>query len=260
MDDFSRRFEIRQLGPEHLEWTCALMAHSHMFCGPVFSPIYPPDQRTERAYDVFKALLPMTEPRLTTGLSYGVFDKEYTFKRKPGGGLYWDMNDLAATSEQLLEQMDFPLVSVVQRYDASSTLDMGRLEPLLKVYPLLGQAVKRQKELTTDDPSTGIGPGKIIKWGGTATRADFMGFGIMKKLTHALMSNAADLGFEGIMIHAVHDAVIHVWMNPPEPSFKSKMLSSFRINEMEEEEENGKKVIPYPDMEQLSALIYVSLK
>ena len=72
------------------------------------------------------------------------------------------------------------------------------------------------------------------------------------------MQNAAGLGFEGISIQADNDAVIHVWMNPPEP-FKSKMLSSFRINKLEIEE-YGKEVTPYPDVEQLSTSIYVSLK
>ena len=73
-------------------------------------------------------------------MSFGIFDTQYKFKRPESastqGKLYWDENDLDSDGAALLQQMDFPLVSVALAYDGSQPLDMPRMMPLLEVLPL----------------------------------------------------------------------------------------------------------------------------
>ena len=114
----SQRLEICQLGREHAQWCLAVTAHGNVFHSPIWNRIYPHNQ-TESMFNLFKDAGPLIESLIDAGLSYGVFDTEYQFKRaasvKTGGALCWDLNDLSATSEQLLEQMVFPLVSCHSR-------------------------------------------------------------------------------------------------------------------------------------------------
>ena len=49
-----------------------------------------------------------------------------------------DPNDVESDGASLLQQMDFPLVSVALSYDGSNPLDMQRLMALVEVLPLFG--------------------------------------------------------------------------------------------------------------------------
>ncbi len=48
-----------------------------------------------------------------------------------GGALYWDLADESVSSDTLLEQMDFPLVSVALAYDGFNALEMDKMGPLM---------------------------------------------------------------------------------------------------------------------------------
>lgn len=130
------RYEIRTLGPEHIDWADAIVCHSNMFSSPVW-PILLPENKTGRCYGMFKAANYLVRHQIDSGLSLGVFDKEYQFKRPEsaatGGKLYWDLDNEAADRSELLEQMDFPLVSVALAYDASNPLDMAELVPIIAI-------------------------------------------------------------------------------------------------------------------------------
>src|SRR3569833_1278257 len=96
MADESRlpaRYEIRTLEPKHSDWANALVMHSTAYSSPVWSKIYP-DDRVGMCYGLFKAATYLINHQIESGLSIGIFDKEYKFKRsesvETGGKLYWD--------------------------------------------------------------------------------------------------------------------------------------------------------------------------
>ncbi|EED18270.1 conserved hypothetical protein [Talaromyces stipitatus ATCC 10500] len=259
------RFEIRKLGPQHLPWAKAIITHSNIFHSPIWKEIYP-SHKTQRAYKTFAACDYLISHQINSGLSYGVFDTQYKFKRETssktskeggggggGGALYWDENDASATGEELLSQMDFPLVSIAMALDQADPLDLPRLAPLIDALPFYADVQHQIEKLDTRDPATwsASAPKQVMLRNGTATRADYEGFGIMKETAHFLMRKAASQGFGAISIECLHDAVCHVWMNPPEP-FRASLVAQFNVNQYEKEDEEGKVVVPYPGVNQLA--------
>lgn len=259
----NHRFEIRQLGLEHLDWVRAIQSHSNIFHSPVWTKIYPENQ-TERVYRAFNAARTGSLHGLESGLSYGVFDKEYKFRRRESaetnGALYWDHEDLTATPEDLLAQMDFPLVSVALASDSANALEAWQSAPMMEVIPAFALILKRRNELDTRDESTwkATGPNQVMMRHGTSTRSDYAGHGLMKKLAHSLIRKAAELGFRAISIDCLSDAVFHVWMNPP-PPFKATLVSQTNINQMEEKDPEGKVVLPYSFVDQMACRIFIDL-
>ncbi|KAF5860934.1 hypothetical protein ETB97_000913 [Aspergillus alliaceus] len=253
------RFEIRQLGPEHQDWANAIVIHSNIFCSPIWPNIYPTD-KTKRLYQSFRASDYLIAHQIASGLSYGIFDKEYKYKypssEETGGKLHWDLNNETATRDQLVQQMDFPLVSVAMSYNGSSPLDLDRLKPLFEAMPLFPAILQRLTELDSrGEVTTHEG---VLMRNGTSTRADYEGHGLMKRMAHWLMRDAATKGFKGIEIPCFHDAVIGVWSNPPAP-FRGKIVAQLNIKDKEEVDEDGKETKPYTHVDQQVARIYVAL-
>lgn len=129
MPDLPSRYEIRQLGPEHSKWAAAIVIHSNVFHSSVFSVVYP-DQQGARFNRCMKAADYLVDHQINSGLSFGVFDKEYPYKKAESsaanGEFYWQPDKDDVTGEDILEAMDFPLVSVALAYDGFDALDMGR--------------------------------------------------------------------------------------------------------------------------------------
>lgn len=134
------RYEIRQLGPEHTDWAAAIVCHSNAFHSTVFPAIYP-DGKAARFHRAMKAAGYLVAHQIQSGLSYGVFDKEFRFRQPQsaltGGKLYWDADADAdvetmsrdgedVTGADLLAAMDFPLVSVALAYDGVDKLDFAQ--------------------------------------------------------------------------------------------------------------------------------------
>lgn len=123
------RYEIRQLGPEHADWAAAIVIHSNVFHSTVFSVLYP-DNQAARFNAAMKAAGYLIDHQINSGLSFGVFDKEYQYKQAgsaaAGGKFYWDAENARddVTGEDILAAMDFPLVSVALAYDGVDKLDM----------------------------------------------------------------------------------------------------------------------------------------
>lgn len=261
--ELSPRFEVRPLGPGHIDWAKAIGSHSNIFHSPVWPKVHPVD-KTKRAYDLFNAVDYLMRYQIESGLSYGVFDKEYQFKRPEseniGGALYWDPSDVNATSEELLEQMDFPLVSIAMALDEAKPMDLTQLSPVFKVLPLFAVIHHQLDELDARDPASWQPKacGEVLSRNGTSTRADYGGHGIMKKMAHWLMQEAAHQGFRGIRIECFHDAVHHVWTNPPEP-YQATVVSILNVKDIEEERD-GKAVKPYLHLEQLGSKVFVTLR
>lgn len=125
------RYEIRPLGPEHAPWATAIVCHSNAFHSTVFPVVYP-ERVAARFNAALKAAGYLVDHQIKSGLSYGVFDKEYPFRRPEsasapaGGRFYWDPEEEGneeMTAEEVLERMDFPLVSVALAYDGFDKMD-----------------------------------------------------------------------------------------------------------------------------------------
>jgi hypothetical protein len=198
-------------------------------------------------------------------MSFGIFDTQYEYKRPESaathGKLYWDENDFDSDGAALLEQMDFPLVSIALAYDGSDPLDFARLMPVIELMPLFGALYQILESLDKRDPASwkAKGPHEVLMRSGTSTRADYEGHRFTRKLADWLMREAAGQGYRGIQIACVHDAVTHTWLNPPKP-FKAELIGSFDTATYEQEDDEGKKVRLFEPSKQVCTCVYVTLK
>ncbi|KAL4863298.1 hypothetical protein BDV12DRAFT_177644 [Aspergillus spectabilis] len=260
----SPRFEIRKLETQHLEWAKAIISHSNVFHSPVWAKLYPENQAS-RFYAAFDGVTYLVQHQIDSGLSYGVFDKEYQFKRPEsaaiGGANYWETErDPNLSGDEILQQMDFPLASIALAFDAADPIDMARVAPLFEALPAFAAFASYLDARDTRDPTSweAKGPREVLKRMGTSTRADYMNVGITKTMAHWFMWEAAEKGFRGINIECYHDAVNHIWMHPPSP-FRSELVAKIKVNEYEKEED-GQIIRPYPHVTQVLSKVYVFLK
>lgn len=262
--DLPPRYEIRQLTPEHEEWVRAIVIHSNFFHSPTWPLIYP-ENKTQRAYAGMEAAKYLVNHQIESGMSFGIFDKEYKFKRPEsaatGGKLYWNLENKDATGEELLEGMDFPLASVALAYDGINHIDISRIMPMIELLPLFGKMYEVLAERDQRDPASWEpkGPGEVLMRNATSTRLDYEGQKLMGKLARFLMRTAAAKGYRSINIETVHDAVYHVWMNPPAP-FNGELISLIRPEEYEMEDESGNMIKPYLPSKQQMSKVVVHLK
>ncbi|KAK7544213.1 uncharacterized protein J3D65DRAFT_608832 [Phyllosticta citribraziliensis] len=257
------RYEIRKLGPEHLDWAKAIVAHSNMFHSPVWPVIFP-GRKTKRTYALFRSIDYLCRHSISSGLSYGVFDKLYAFKNPDsipnGGRLYWDERDLEADGVDLLEQMDFPLVSVAMSYDSINPLDKNKMKPLVDILPPYALMYQELELLDRRDARSwkATGPKQVLFRSATATRVEYEAQGLMRTLSQCVMKVAASKGFRGIQIECSHDAVSKAWSSPPAP-FKGRVVAKFSTTMYEEMDERGRKINPFYPAKQTMTRVYVAL-
>ncbi|KAH8894617.1 hypothetical protein GQ53DRAFT_683261 [Thozetella sp. PMI_491] len=257
------RYEVRKLELEDLPWAMAVLLHSAFLYNTLWSVIYTEDV-TKRIYEALEKNEYIARHQIESGLSYGVFDLEYQYKRPEsaltGGKLYWDVTNTEATPKELLDQMDFPLVSVALSYDATNPFDPEKVKPVLAIRPLYGVVVTQLRAGDKRDPKSWMpkSPGEVLLRNGTSTRIDYSKQGLMKLMAHWLMHDAAARGYRAIQIECASDSVHHVWMNPPEP-YKAELISSLDTGAYEETVE-GKKIKPFAPSRQLLTKVYVTLK
>lgn len=258
------RYEIRPLGPEHTDWALALVSHSNAFHSPLWPLIYP-ENKTGRCLACFKEARYLVTHQIESGLSVGVFDKEWKARTPEaaavGGKLLWDLSDESKTADELLAQMDFPLVSIGLSYDSINALDMGKMASLIGVLPAFGLIYGGLQGGDQRDPQTwqATEAGQVVFRNATATRRDHEGKGTMKALAHHIMNDAAKRGYRGIQIETISDAVSHVWGNPPAP-YKAEVVSEFNSATFEMQDEQGNKSHPLQPSTQQICKIYVTLK
>ena len=258
------RYEIRILERKHEDWAKAIVSHSNMFYSPVWPVLYP-QNLTKLCYEGMKELDYLIGHQIDSGYSIGVFDKEYQFKRPESaateGKLYWDYSDEKIDKDGLLEQMDFPLVTVAMSYDGFNPLDMEKMMSLLAVLPAFGHiygvlAMLDKRDGASWQPKA---LGEVLMRNATSTRHDYEGKGLMRKLAQYLMRTSADKGFRGIQIESLSDGVCKVWSNPPAP-FKGEIVSEFHMQTFEQDDGNGQMVHPFHPADQRATKIYVTLK
>ena len=244
------RFEVRQLEEKHIPWATAIVIHSNIWCSPLW-PVTYPNNKTQRSYEALEAADYLVRKQIVSGLSFGVFDTEYKYNYPDSeateGKLCWNSSDLSADRAKLLEQMDFPLCSVALSYDGSDPLEMDKMGPLIAQLPAFASVYHGLNERDQRDPKSyePTGPRQMLMRNATSTREDYEGYGIMGKQARWLMRQADAMGFRGINIECAHDAVTHVWSNPPAP-YKSLLASELKTWEYEEKnEETGEMFNPF---------------
>ena len=202
------RYEIRQLTSADCTFANAILLHTNMFYSPMWTPIYHGD--VAHFWRLLSLGDYLVQHQVDSGLSYGVFDTHYQYKRKEseatGGALYWDHTTVDGVDGQtLLAQMDFPLVSIALSYDQAKPLDMAQMGPLIEGLPAFGHVYHAlaagDKRAPADWSATA--PGQVLMRNGTSTRADYEGAGVMKGMAHWLMREAKLKGFRGIQIECV---------------------------------------------------------
>ncbi|KAM0258672.1 hypothetical protein ACHAQJ_003680 [Trichoderma viride] len=258
------RYEIRPLEPKHGAWAKAIVALSNVYQTSIWTASCP-ENLTRRAYETYKSMTYLIQHQIESGHSLGVFDKEYKFKQTESviteGNIYWDLDDEAADASKLLEQMDFPLVSVAMAYDSFDPLDPEKLTNMMVALPGFGPAMSALA--AADGREIGswkaTGPGQVLFRAATSTRHDHEGKGIMKALSHYLMRASAAKGFRGIQIECVSDAVTHVWSHPPEP-FHTDLVSEINSMDVAAEDESGRKFYPLRPSKQRLCKLYCRLQ
>jgi hypothetical protein len=216
-----------------------------------------PDNISERCRTEVTNLHYLVAHQIESGLSYGVFDDNYEFKNPDskergiaagipeGGHLWWDASEPSIEVEQgrdaeakrLEDQMDFPLVSVALSYDGFTPLDPEGLAPVLEALPLYGHIYGILAALDPRDPESWgpTGPNQVLMRNATSTKNAYGGQGLMPGLARWLMREASALGWRGIQIECLHDAVTKVWSQPLEP-FRGSVVSEFHTGTWVDEE------------------------
>lgn len=246
----SKRYQIRPLNLDHLQWTKAIFVQANTSPSSIWPTLHPGNQ-TVLAYRQFRALDYLMRHMITSGMSFGVFDTEYEYRfpssAKTGGMLHWDENNTTATADQLLQQMDFPLVSVALSYDAAEPPDDAKVQEYYEVIPVVREMLGHLESLVPPSARkgyAGAGRGKVLMRRGTATRCDYEGQGIMKGMAWWLMGEAKRQGYQVIEIPIGHAAVRRVWENPPKP-FRAAVMAEFVVGDYEVVDGDGKKRKPY---------------
>jgi hypothetical protein len=244
------RYEIRRLEPQHEEWVSALTAHANIYQG-WFGDLYD-GQRAKIALRFGRNFLGNYRRTLKGGLAYGIFDKEYQFKRPEstttGGALYWsefDENDPNLELDgrkKLSDAMDFPLVSHAMAYDASDPecarvlfQSLGEEFPDM-VYVFGAKPPGMPEHNNNEKPKRG----EVIGRNGTATADGYTGKGLMKALAHFMMHEANANGYKKISIDNTSVAVHHVYSNPPAP-YSANVLIEYHAQD-HEVDVDGKKI------------------
>lgn len=226
------RYEILLLRPEHKDWAKAVRIYSLIFNSPGWRSMYPKDL-TKRTYKGFEAIDGLISHCIASGWTYGVFDTQYTPKNGVNSQLLWNFKDLEASEEMLLEQMDFPLVSIALSYD-------GYIPPpantgsLSVVFPAMTEQNRRLDELDKRNPSDWKPKGlhQVLMRLGTSTKPNYAGKGLMKGLARHLVVQASAAGFHATQMRASSAAVLHVWQNLGDP-YRSEVVCELNTGSIE---------------------------
>lgn len=257
------RYEIRKLAPEHSQWAAAIVCHSNLFHSTVFPHVYP-EAKGARFNNMMKEAGYLVDHQISSGLSLGVFDKEYQYRKADSattnGKFYWDPENNDHSGEELLEAMDFPLASVALSYDGIDPLDSARIGQLVATLPIFG-TIYHQLDVLDPRPLDSWKPakqrGEILMRNATSTRREYEGKGLMAALARYLMRDAAGRGYKAINIECLNDAVTYVWSKPPSP-FKGEIIASFMTDEYEEDQD-GEKIKPMAPSKQLVTRVWTTL-
>lgn len=276
------RYQIRKLTLSDLPFAHAIITHANLFHNALWSKLHASDA-VSRAYRIFNTGAYNTSHGIESGFSYGVFDTEYQYKNPQStatnGAIYWDPELYPASSgADLLEQMDFPLVSVALAYDPVATpLDIVKFQPIFAELPLFPKLVSitEANDIRPVEERKPKQVGECLFRCGTATRADYEGKGLARALAGHLMSEAKKAGYKATQVGTVNNRLNEIWErispsgqddeNGSKGAKKSRVVSVVDLERYEEDEvdENrqmtGRKTNPFLGVKVLRKCIYVTL-
>ena len=206
----------------------------------------------------------LIEHQIASGMSFGVFDTEYRYKLSESvatnGKFYFDAEDTSVSGDDLLEAMDFPLVSIAMSWDGANHLDPEKLAPLTPCLPQFpGLMAALDKIDKRDEGWKATRHGQVLMRNGSSTRHEYEGKGLMGAMGRFVMREAEKKGYEAVNIECLNDAVTHVWSEPPAP-YKGEVVSEFRTESYEEEGEDGQVVKPFAPAKQRVTRVYTQLQ
>ncbi|KAJ5975036.1 hypothetical protein N7481_008743 [Penicillium waksmanii] len=246
----SPRYQIRKLTLADLSSAKALLVQSKTSPSSI-CPAVESGNQTILAYQQYHAVEDLVRHTINSNMSFGVFDTEYTYRYpssiKTGGKLHWDVNDIRASSKQLLHQIDFPLVSIALSHDAADPPDEHVMRRHLDIRPGYAQLCAHLESLIPASARDGYRDaplGKVLMRKGSVTRGDYEGRGIMKGLALWLVVEAKRRGFEIIEIPVSNAIVRRVWENLPPPC-RVVVMAEYVIEDLEVCDENGRKKRPF---------------
>ncbi|KAK0625904.1 hypothetical protein B0T14DRAFT_561863 [Immersiella caudata] len=227
----SSRFQIRPLHPSHIPFARTLLTHPNIFHSPVWSVLYPTAQ-TAHAYAFYTACKTPITLNTATGLSYGLFDTHYVFKNP---------------EKELLEQMDFPLVSIAMAHDAAEPRDNSEWVEVINVIPRLATLFGEIEKLDEREESIWKPKetGQVIYRRGTSTRADYEGLGCAKMLAHWCMGEWKRRGYRGMQLGVAHKAVERIFTVGLPEGMKGEAVARLDTEGYEEVGEDGERVKPF---------------
>jgi hypothetical protein len=197
---------------------------------------------------MYRVFINMVRHQVQSGLSLGVFEKDYQFKdpssATTGGKLHWPFNDNeyekpAKTEQALLDKMDFPLVSVILAFDSQRPIPGAcgeKIEAVLPWNSTRAWALNARDKRGTENLRKWRRDHRVLCCGGSSTRRGCVGNGLIKALAWRMMRQAKEKGFGLVEIDSMHDAVSKVWENPPD-GMRAVVLAQWKGNELDGKED-----------------------
>ncbi|KAK4160087.1 hypothetical protein QBC43DRAFT_304035 [Cladorrhinum sp. PSN259] len=206
---------------------------------------------------------------LGEGRCWGLFDKHYQYKyeigRELGGVLLWRRdwkNYLAKTRQELLDEMDFPLVSIALAHDVRNIwryparMDSEIKQDLHRQFPGLYDERFFERELmwakiadklferaefpprNMEHRVINVRRGRCIWRCGTVTRKDYQNRGRAKALFECLMGRMMIEGFRIMVVHSMHPYIEKIWSKEGF-GWKVKVCSQYDFPNEEGENAHG---------------------
>lgn len=259
------RYEIRRLEPKHADWAAAIVIQTNIYESTLWPHLYTDRKtRAEKYLAAMKAANYLVMHQISSGWSFGVFDLEYEYKNessKATEGAYLG-NTLGdePTREEILDAMDFPLVSVALAYDGIDKLDLDQLSEMFAVLPPF-PIVYHHLDLLDPrgDAWRATERNQILMRNATSTRPEYEKKGIMGALARFLMREAQLKGYKAINIECVNDAVTHVWSNPKQEGMSGEITSKFWSEDCQEKDENGEMYYVLRPAKQLITRVHTTV-
>lgn len=252
--ELPERYYIAKVDAAVAEWCKALLIYGFMLRTSIWTPILR-EPKTANALRALKLLSDYFDHAINSGLSYGIFDKEYQPRRSEsvnsgGGDLNWDELDPddPYLSIKMIENMDFPLVSVALSYDFFNQRKADFEPSILKILPLHPSVMELLGKGAPgpSDPRWPRKYGEVVCRTGTVTKPGYEGRGLMTALNKFVMLEMKSQRYRNLIIGTAGNgmSVHHVYTNPPE-GCTSQILHHYDVEAMELKDEHGRAIRPY---------------
>lgn len=259
------RYTIRPLDTSVAAWAKALQIEGFMMReSSIWAPLVPAP-RAARTLGALEALDGHFAHALAGGMSYGIFDEEYT-PRRGEPGVYWHELDPGEEDfehrgpEAMRDAMDFPLVCAALSVDACDPKPAAASEALYECIPLVRPLGRFLAGLRAGGAGAGGGPcpggsgepwaparrGELLVRSGCVTRRGYEARGLMGALNRFVLLEARARGFRAVAAGVANPSVYRSWARAP-PGCRTRVVARFDVwaIELEDPDNPGRRVRPY---------------